>query len=215
MFANGSEIGWAELCDLLRPINQSQITKAGQIQALTNGLFAPSPSAGGIGGGIGGTGGGMAPGAGGGFSAGGDPSAPMQQPQGQAASGAGLRGIPLERVAQLKAMGGPDLLDAWKLANVPTQLSAGGYTQLPGQAPQYLADPSNGGNPYSFTRGDRGTRRPGRQAPKEKPRCHVTPTPGAHGASFASLPRKRTNCSASSVTQYRQSLKTKETHHVF
>ena len=122
-------------------LRQSQIAKAGQIQALTNGLFAPSPSAGGVGGGMGG---GIAPGGGGGFPAGGNLGAPMQEPQGQTASGAGLRGIPLERVAQLKAMGGPDLLDAWKLANVPTQLSAGGYTQLPGQAPQYLADPSKG-----------------------------------------------------------------------
>lgn len=121
-------------------LRQAQIAKAGQIQALTNGLFAPSaPITGGM------VGGGQ-PGTSGGFSIGINPGAQTQTqvPQADSGSGSGLRGIPLEKVAQLKAMGGPDLLEAWKLANVPTSLSAGSYSQLPGQAPKYLADPTKG-----------------------------------------------------------------------
>ncbi|MDP9892594.1 hypothetical protein J2W31_001699 [Variovorax boronicumulans] len=117
-------------------LRQSQITKAGQIQAMTNGMFAPSPASSGMGA--------DPASAGGGFAIGINPGVPTQAPVGQAGAASGLRGIPLENIARLKAAGGPDLLDAWKLANVPTQLSAGGYTQLPGQAPQYLPDPTKG-----------------------------------------------------------------------
>jgi hypothetical protein len=131
-------------------MRQSQMTRAAQLQAMTNGLFNG-----------GGMGGGSAPGSmpvtsggmdsntpsGGGFAIGVNPGVSMQQPSSQNVTpqqAAGLRGVPLEKVAALKAAGGPDLIDAWKLANVPTQLSAGGYTQLPGQAPQYLPDPTKG-----------------------------------------------------------------------
>lgn len=118
-------------------LRQAQITKANQIQAMTNGLFGgagvPGSTYGASAAGSDGTGG-YAPGV--------NPGASMQMPTVVQASG--LRGVPLEKVAALKAAGGPDLIDAWKLANVPTQLSAGGYTQLPGQAPQYLPDPTKG-----------------------------------------------------------------------
>ncbi len=134
-------------------LRQAQVLKAAQLQAMTNGLFggnaygAGSPgSTPGASGNMGDSTNGTTP-AGGGFAIGVNPSVPMQQPAGQnftQQQAAGLRGVPLEKVAALKAAGGPDLIDAWKLANVPTQLSAGGYTQLPGQAPQYLPDPTKG-----------------------------------------------------------------------
>lgn len=135
-------------------LRQAQVLKAAQLQAMTNGLFGGGGAYGaGSTGSMPGASGGMGDGtngttpAGGGFAIGVNPSVPMQQPAGQNITpqqAAGLRGIPLERVAALKAAGGPDLIEAWKLANVPTQLSAGGYTQLPGQAPQYLPDPTKG-----------------------------------------------------------------------
>lgn len=130
-------------------LRQAQVLKAAQLQAMTNGLFGGAGSPGSMPG----ASGGMSDGtsgttpAGGGFAIGVNPGVPMQQPTGQNITpqqAAGLRGVPLEKVAALKAAGGADLIDAWKLANVPTQLSAGGYTQLPGQAPQYLPDPTKG-----------------------------------------------------------------------
>jgi hypothetical protein len=59
-------------------------------------------------------------------------------------AGAGLRGVPVERVAALKAAGGPDLLEAWKAVNVPTSMAAGSYAMTPGQAPVYMASPEKG-----------------------------------------------------------------------
>lgn len=55
-----------------------------------------------------------------------------------------LRGVPIERIAALKQAGGADLTELWKLANVPTPLAAGSYAFIPGQTPQYMADPSKG-----------------------------------------------------------------------
>lgn len=125
-------------------LRQAQIAKANQIQAMTNGLFggpgAPGSTYGASAAGSDGMG--SSTPVGGGFAIGINPGVPMQMPT--VAQASGLRGVPLEKVAALKAAGGPDLIDAWKLANVPTQLSAGGYTQLPGQAPQYLPDPTKG-----------------------------------------------------------------------
>lgn len=131
-------------------LRQAQVAKAAQLQAMTNGLFGGNAygagSTPGASAGMGDSTNGTTP-AGGGFAIGVNPGVPMQQSAGQNITpqqAAGLRGAPLEKVAALKAAGGADLIDAWKLANVPTQLSAGGYTQLPGQAPQYLPDPTKG-----------------------------------------------------------------------
>lgn len=55
-----------------------------------------------------------------------------------------LKGMPVETVAQLKAMYGVDLMDQWKAANVPTQFSAGSYAYTPGQSAEFLPDPSKG-----------------------------------------------------------------------
>lgn len=62
----------------------------------------------------------------------------------QGGGASGLRGVPIERIAALKAAGGPDLIEAWKTVNVPTSLPAGGYAFTPGRAPTYMADPSKG-----------------------------------------------------------------------
>lgn len=59
-------------------------------------------------------------------------------------SASSLRGVPLEQIAALKAAGGPDLLEVWKTANVPTTLAANSYATLPGAEPTYLPDPSKG-----------------------------------------------------------------------
>lgn len=104
-------------------LRASQIAKQGNIQQMTAGLLGDM----------------------GGTSMGGGsnvaPAAPAGVP---AATAAGLRGIPIERVAALKAAGGPDLIDAWKAVNIPTALSAGSYAFTPGAAPTYMADPSKG-----------------------------------------------------------------------
>ena len=65
------------------------------------------------------------------------PVAPVPQ------SGGGLSGLTLDQVAQLKAAGGPDLLEAWKQANVGTPISAGGYVNRNGRD-QYMPDPNKG-----------------------------------------------------------------------
>lgn len=105
-------------------LRQAQIAQQGRLQDAIGGFF-----------------GGGAP-AGGGASPGGEPgAAPVA---GAAPGGVQLRGMPIESIARLKAMGGPDLMDAWKAANVPTQFTAGSYAYTPGGPAEYLPDPTKG-----------------------------------------------------------------------
>lgn len=98
-------------------LRQAQMTKAAELQKMTGGLLGD----------IGGT------------SMGGGSNVGVP---GNVA--AGLRGVPIERIAALKAAGGPDLVEAWKAVNVPTSLAAGSYAFTPGQSPTYMAAPDKG-----------------------------------------------------------------------
>jgi hypothetical protein len=102
-------------------LREAQIAQQGRLQDAIGGFFGGGAPAGG----------GAAPGV-----PGGSPGA--------APGGMQLRGMPIESIARLKAMGGPDLMDAWKAANVPTQFSAGSYAYTPGQKAEYLPDPTKG-----------------------------------------------------------------------
>jgi hypothetical protein len=106
-------------------MRQAQIARAAQLQGMTGEVL------GGFGGS--GAGGGQANGAG-----------TAQPGAANPQAVAGLRGVPIEKIAALKAAGGPDLTDVWKLANVPTQFTAGSYAYTPGQRAEYLPDPTKG-----------------------------------------------------------------------
>jgi hypothetical protein len=109
-------------------MRQAQIARAAQLQSMTSDV-------------LGGFGGGQTASAGAPTQPGavGLPGAAVN-PQ----TVAGLRGVPLEKIAALKAAGGPDLTDVWKLANVPTQFTAGSYAYTPGGSAEYLPDPTKG-----------------------------------------------------------------------
>ena len=56
----------------------------------------------------------------------------------------GLGGMSLDQVVAVKAAGGPDLLEAWKLQNVGTPMSSGSYVTRADGSREYLPDPSKG-----------------------------------------------------------------------
>jgi hypothetical protein len=109
-------------------LREAQIAQQGRLQDAIGGFFGGGAPAGG----------GAAPGVPGGSPG----AAPVAG--GAAPGGMQLRGMPIESIARLKAMGGPDLMDAWKAANVPTQFSAGSYAYTPGGPAEYLPDPTKG-----------------------------------------------------------------------
>lgn len=106
-------------------LRQSQMGLAQQKQAGLNSFF-----------GGGATNGGGA-GVGGGVSA----AAPMSA---GVPAGLQLRGTPVETIAKLKGMYGIDLMPQWEAVNVPKQFSANSYAYTPGQAAEFLPDPTKG-----------------------------------------------------------------------
>lgn len=59
-------------------------------------------------------------------------------------SGFTLAGMHPNQIAQLKAMGGIDLLPEWNAVNVGSKIDADSFRQLPGQAPKFFAKPTSG-----------------------------------------------------------------------
>jgi hypothetical protein len=73
-------------------------------------------------------------------------SAPAGQPDiPPVQTGGRLARMSADELAMLK-INGLDISEAWKAANIPTQMRANSYSMLPGQAPQYMPDPTKGMN---------------------------------------------------------------------
>jgi hypothetical protein len=71
-------------------------------------------------------------------------SAPAGQPEiPPVRPGGRLGSMSADDLALLK-LNGLDISEAWKAANIPTQIRGGAYSVLPGQAPKFMPDPSKG-----------------------------------------------------------------------
>jgi hypothetical protein len=69
----------------------------------------------------------------------GQPAIPPAQPN----AGGMMNRMSMDQLTQLK-LAGVDLTDLYKLANVPTNIPAGGYAFRPGQPAEYMPDPVKG-----------------------------------------------------------------------